>query len=153
MSREVSELDRAVDAQRGDAGEQPALFEEAAAVPVVRKPVGRPAGSRNLRSETYAALLISRAGADPLEIAVSIAAKNILDPETVQQLALAWGCNRFEAVKLWAAINRDVQPYLHQTLPRAVVVNPGAPGGDRVLLEVEGEFLDVTPTEEGENDV
>lgn len=146
-----SVLDEAVERYSEEYGpEQPALFDagEAAAVPAVRS-AGRPAGSRNLRSEAYAALLIRQAGADPLLIATQIAAKNVLDPEIVTQLAQTWGCSRHEAVKLWASINRDVQDYLHQRLPRAVVLNPGAPGsGERVLLEIDGEFRDVTPDDD-----
>lgn len=148
-SRDATELDKAVEGHRGEGSEQPALFEPGAeALPVPRSfGKGRPAGTRNLRSEAYAALLVTRYG-DPLVIATQIAAKNMLDREIVEELAKAWGCSRYEAVKLWAAINRDVQPYLHQTLPRAVVLNPGAPGGDRVLLEAEGELIDITPSDD-----
>jgi hypothetical protein len=150
-SRDATELDKAVAAEREAMPEQPALFEGEDAVPAVAEPPrfgkGRQPGSRNLRSEAYAALLVTRYG-DPLVIATQIAAKNMLDAEIVGELAKAWGCSRYEAVKLWAAINRDVQPYLHQTLPRAVILNPGAPGGDRVLLEAEGELIDITPDDD-----
>jgi hypothetical protein len=152
-SRDATELDKAVEGHRGEGSEQPALFDPGTEAGLPAAPVsrtfgkGRPAGTRNLRSEAYAALLVSRYG-DPLVIATQIAAKNMLEPAIVEELAKAWGCSRYEAVKLWAAINRDVQPYLHQTLPRAVVLNPGAPGGDRVLLEAEGELIDITPTDD-----
>lgn len=144
-----TELDRAVEQHREATGpEQPALLPElvdGASVPAV-KSKGRPSGSRNLRSEAYAALLIRDAGADPLLVATRIAATNVLDADKVAELARTWGCDRFEAVKLWAKINADVQPYLHQQLPRALHINPGAPGsGERVLLEIDGEFHDVTP--------
>ena len=46
--------------------------------------------------------------------------KSSMSGAVVQDLAATWGCSRHDAVKLWVAINRDVQPYLHQTLPRAV---------------------------------
>jgi hypothetical protein len=150
-SRDATELDKAVAVEREAGPEQPALFEGEEGLPAVAEPPrfgkGRQPGARNLRSEAYAALLVSRYG-DPLVIATKIAAKNMLDREIVEELAKTWGCSRYEAVKLWAAINRDVQPYLHQTLPRAVVLNPGAPGGDRVLLEAEGELIDITPTDD-----
>src|SRR3954468_6886730 len=96
-----SELDRAVEAHRDERGpEQPALLPElvdGASVPAV-KSKGRPSGSRNLRSEAYAALLIREAGADPLLVAARIAATDMLDAEKVQLLAQTWGCSRFDAV-------------------------------------------------------
>ena len=120
-----------------------------ATAPALRNRGGRPHGSRNRRTEAYAALLIGKVGTDPLLIATRIAAKDVLDPDVVEKLAKTWDCSRHEAVKLWAAINRDVQDYLHQRLPRAVVLNPGAPGsGERVVIEIDGEFCDVTPEDE-----
>ena len=146
--RDDSELDRAVDAHRGAAPAQLALLEEEAAIAEAKRGKGRPAGSRNLRSEAYAALLTAKHG-DPLDIATKIAAIDVLDEENVQQLARKWGCSRFEAVKLWATINRDVQGYLHQQMPRAIVLPPGAPGGDRVLIEIDGEYHELASADDG----
>lgn len=148
--RDDSELDRAVEEWRGEAPAQLALLEdEAAAVAEAKRGKGRPAGSRNLRSEAYAGLLMGRHG-DPLEIATRIAAIDVLDEDEVLALARKWGCSRFEAVKLWAQVNRDVQGYLHQQMPRAIVLPPGAPGGDRILVEIEGEFHEVAGPDDGD---
>jgi hypothetical protein len=108
--REPSVLNRTIAEHRGEAGGEAALFEEApAAVAAAAKPVGRPVGSRNLRSEAYAGLLVVRHGEAP-NIAVSIAAKNILDSDVVAELVKAWRYSWFEAVKLWAALNRMFNP-------------------------------------------
>jgi hypothetical protein len=148
------ELDRAVEAVRAEqAPEQAALFEPPAAEvagPPAPRGRGRPAGARNLRSERYAALLRAELG-DPLRAATRIAAIDILDPGNLVGLAKAWGCTMFEAAKLWAQINRDVLPYHHQQMPRAVVLPPGAPGGERVLIEIGGDFTAVSAAEEGED--
>lgn len=141
--RDDSELDRAVEEYQAEQPVQMLLLaEDAAELPEGPRGRGRPPGSRNLRSEAYAALLRQRHG-DPLDIATKVAAIDILDRKNVENLAEAWGCKRHEAVKLWAQVNRDVMPYVHQQLPRAVVLNPGAPGGDRVLVEIDGDFREV----------
>jgi hypothetical protein len=146
--KDSSQLDRAVEERRA---EQPALFEEAdPQLPTVRSK-GRPVGSINRRTDQVAAIYRGQYG-DPLKVATEIAAKNILDPAVVEELRLAWGCSRFDAVKMWAKISNDQMPYHHQTQPRAVIVNPGAPGGERVLLEIDGEFRDVTPSEDDEEE-
>jgi hypothetical protein len=146
-----SELDKVVDAAGGRAAPaQPALFApagEVAAAPAPRR-VGRPPGSRNLRSERYAAILRAELG-DPLRAATRIAAIDILAADNLGALARAWGCSRYEAARLWAQINRDVMPYHHQQLPRAVILPPGAPGGERVLVELDGEVAEIGPGGDG----
>ncbi len=48
---------------------------------------------------------------------------------------------RGDAAEFWLRTLNAVLPYLHQRMPQAVVLNPGAPGGDRVELElVDGVF-------------
>lgn len=143
VADDKSELDKAVeDWRENQAPAQLALIESDDAAVEAKRGRGRPAGSRNLRTEAYAALLKRNIG-DPLVVAVRIAAKDVLDPDVVAALAKTWGCDRYEAVKLWAQINRDTQPYVNQQLPRAIVLNPGAPGGERIGLEIDGEFQEI----------
>lgn len=139
------QLDRAVEEWREAQGPQQAALPGVgeritgdAQLPERRGP-GRPPGASNLRTEQLARLYRGRYG-DPLAIATEIGAKNVLDPDTVGELARIWGCSRFEAVKLWAQVNADANRYHHQQMPRAVLVPPGAPGGERVLVEVDGVY-------------
>lgn len=155
--REPSVLDRAVAEHRAEHGaEQPPLFDDAPPVPAVR-PKGRPPGAIGRRTELYTAAIRAELAhlpeyranhGDPLVGQTRVAALDILDDAVLAARARLWACSRLEVVKIVLQAARDANPYHHQTLPRAVVINPGAPGGDRVLLEVEGEFVDVTPTEE-----
>jgi hypothetical protein len=135
--RDASVLDEAVSQAEAAAPSQLALLPDDAAdarEPVDERGRGRPLGSRNRRSEEYAAVLRARYGC-PLARATQIAALDILDDATVTKLALLWGCTRFQAAQMWAKINADVSPYHYQSLPRAIILNPGAPGSDAVLIE------------------
>lgn len=150
--RDDSELDKAVEDWRGEGVAQLALLDDdAVSVPGAPRAKGRPPGSRNLRSEAYAALLRGRHG-DPLDVATKIAAIDVTEEANIAHLAKLWGCKRFEAVKLWAQINRDVQSYHHQQMPRALIFAPGDPrlGDDgRVLVEVDGVFSEIADDEAG----
>lgn len=164
-TREKTPLDRAVEEHRAEQGpEQPSLpilaadaAGENAGAAVAKRGPGRPFGSVNLRAERRAELLRlelarepgqERNQGDPLRAASRIAVIDITDPGQLAHYAALWGCSVFEVVKIVAVFNRDVMPYHHQQLPKAVVLNPGAPGGDRVGVELDGEFYDVTPEPE-----
>lgn len=140
-----TELDRAVEEHRNRVGPAqpglPGVVGTAAAdvqLPARNGP-GRPKGSINLTTRQLGEIYRDRYG-DPLEIATRIGAKNVLDEDEVHELSRVWGCTRFEAVKLWASINADANRYHHQQMPRAVILPPGAPGGERVLVEVDGIY-------------
>lgn len=148
-------LEEAV-AERGDApAVQPGLFAEcegiSATAPTPPAEVnrgGRPVGARNRRTEEYARFLRSRFG-DPLAVGTSIAARDITQPGELERLALDLGMKRGDAAEFWLRTLNAVLPYLHQRMPQAVVLNPGAPGGDRVELElVGGVFTAVDDDEE-----
>lgn len=122
---------------------------------------GRPPGARNLRSERYAAMLRSElaadpryaaTGGDPLRAATRLAALDVLDEATIAGLAERWGCSRYEAAKLWATVNGEALKYHHQQLPRAVILPLGAPGGERVLMEIDGEFREVAAGADRDDD-
>jgi len=139
-----SELDRLVSEGEMTAPAQLALLPPDGAEPMLPtvRGKGRPLGSRNRRDEAYAAVLRARYGC-PLASATQIAALNLLDETTVIELARRWHCAPFDAVKLAASIAADVSPYHYQKMPTAVILNPGAPGGERVEFEI-GEFTEVT---------
>jgi hypothetical protein len=134
--RDASLLDGVVSQAEAAAPTQLALLpdDDAEGREVERRGGGRPPGSRNRRSEEYAALLRARYGC-PLAVASEIAALNILDESVMQKITRLWGCGRFQAAQLWARINADVQPYHHQKMPTAIILNPGAPGSDAVVIE------------------
>lgn len=158
-NKNSSDLDRAVEQHRAETEPQqavlPALLAEAEPAefqPPATRPRGRPAGVRNLSSERYSAALraelaqdprYSATGGDPLRAATRVAALDVLDDETLNHFARLWGCTRFQVVQTVGQFGRDVLSYHHQQLPRAVIVNPGAPGAERVLVEIEGDYHEV----------
>ncbi len=113
---------------------QPDLFrapdeaESAAAITVTRGR-GRPKGAHNLSTKRYAQWLLSHAGS-PLLPAMRVATLDILDEDTVEELARRWACTRLEAVDRWTRINDGVKDFVHQRMPRAVVFSPGDPNAD-----------------------
>lgn len=129
-------------AERGDAPAlQPGLFAEAEqqpAAPAVENRGGRPVGARNRRTEEYARFLRARHG-DPLDVATAIAARNITAAGELENLAFDLGMKPAEAADFWLRTLNAVLPYLHQRMPQAVVLNRGAPGGDRIELELVDE--------------
>jgi hypothetical protein len=163
-----SHLDRAVEQSRAEGGPEQALLPllthdapaenpGAAGAPVVRRQ-GRPVGSINLRAERYAEVLRAElaqdpryltTGGDPLRAASRVAAIDVTDKETLDFYSELWGCPRLEVIKVWLVLNRDVQPYHHQQLPRAIILNPGAPGGERVLMELSEEDFRVISVDDG----
>lgn len=143
-------LDEAI-AERGEVEPQRRLFEpeqEARLPEVGARKVGRPVGARNRRTEEYARFLRARFG-DPLAVGTSIAARDITQPGKLDELASDLGMKRGDAAEFWLRTLNAVLPYLHQRMPQAVVLNPGAPGGDRIELElVDDVFLPVYDDEE-----
>lgn len=103
-------------------------------LPAVRKR-GRPKGSRNRRHEADAAALLARHD-DPLDVATEIAARQITRAGELARLAQELGMDHVAAAEFWLRTLIAVLPYLHQRMPQKVILNPGAPGGERVLLDV-----------------
>ena len=115
---------------------------------VRKRPVGRPAGQRNLRVQRVADYLLGRYR-DPLEGLVQMAAMPL------ELLAEALGCSRFEAAQEQRLCRIAALPYLHQRQAIAVdmtyrtqvdltIVDGFAPaeGGDIEDVEVV-EFQEV----------
>lgn len=102
----------------------------------IKRPTGRPTGSLSMRADIYARALVREMGVDPLAVAVRISVVDVLKAGNVKKLAKTWKCSDYDAVKLWVTINRDVMPYIHQRMPQAVIVSPGAPQGDAITIEI-----------------
>lgn len=109
---------------------------------------GRPAGSRNKRTEAWAEFLLSRY-ASPLEVLAQIAT------ERVDVLAASLGCGKLEALqeKRHAAI--ALAPYLHQRQAVAVDVSGVQPielhlhrGGVTATGGVVGRIVEVLTNQE-----
>jgi len=112
-----------------------------------REGAGRPKGAKNKRTAQMAAFYLRQLHrdetfADPLLRGLAIAGKDILDRETVQELAMIWGCDRAKAVELYLANWRAVMPFIHQEQPRSLHVAPGTPDSGE-LAPVEGELPEV----------
>ena len=87
---------------------------------------GRPKGARNLTTKQFANWLRNYIG-DPLIPAQRVAVLDILDSETVTELARRWGCSKPEAVDKWTRINQGVMDFNHSRQPRAIHLSPGDP--------------------------
>ena len=138
-------------AERGDVQLQPSLFGAAEApttetLPAERK-AGRPPGARNRRTEEYANFLIAKHG-DPLDVATAIAARNIVAPGELAALAKELGMERGDAAEFWLRTLNAVLPFLHQKMPQAVWINPGAPGGERAEVVDADDWAEIPSASE-----
>jgi hypothetical protein len=100
-----------------------------------KKPRGRPLGSQSRRADIYAQALMREEG-DPLHKAVRIANVDVLIENNVIRLAKQWDCDRLDAVKVVVTAQANVMKYLHQAMPQAIIVKPGAPEGDALMVDV-----------------
>lgn len=133
-------------AEAGTPELQPSLFaaDEAPAtetLPAERK-AGRPPGARNRRTEEYAQFLIAKHG-DPLDVMTAIAARNIVAPGELKRLADDLGMDRKDAAEFWLRTTNATLPFLHQRMPQAVWINPGAPGGERAEIIDADEWAEI----------
>ncbi len=141
-------------------GSQPVLGEfEYGGGTHTRKP-GRPAGSKNKRTEDIAKFILAR-HRDPLIGLAEIVSTPI------PALATALGCKTIEAADFWRKCVADLSKYVHQEQPKAIQVTrqhqilvafgevqPGTPAAQAlgelgISLEVDveenQELKDVTP--------
>jgi hypothetical protein len=84
------------------------------------RPVGRPTGSRNRRTQEWADFLLARHGRSPLEVLAEIAVT------PTAELARELGCDRIDALDRRMRAAAELAPYLHQKQPVAVQTD-GAP--------------------------
>lgn len=155
VSAAIAEADQAEPEQLG-LFDAPLTSEGQAAAAMRGRGPGRPAGSRNRRTERTIKFLLSR-HRDPREVLLEIAEANVFD------LAALLGCKPFEAMqeKRLAAIG--VLPYVAARItPEQVndnrqvmhlTINAGAPGGAvagagataRVLDAIEYQAIEPEP--------
>ena len=126
------------------AGEAPAPVAKRAESLPAEKKAGRPPGARNRRTEEYARFLIARHG-DPLDVATAIAARDIVAPGELARLADDLGMERKDAAEFWLRTLNAALPFLHQKMPQAVWINPGAPGGERAEIIDADDWARVPP--------
>jgi hypothetical protein len=123
-----------VDVEPGASPLDPALDRMAEGFTSVRRSRGRPAGSRNRRTEDWARLVLSTHRSPLLVLADFYSMP-------VEELAARLKCDRLDAARLQLTAARDLAPYLHQRLPQAVSLDVsgnlptlhlhmGSPSGD-----------------------
>ena len=105
--------------------------------------MGRPPGSRNLRTDQAARWYMQRHG-DPLERGIAVASLPVLAKGVLDGLAERLGCTRHEAAKWWASVYSATLPFVHQRLATLTVKPEGAPGGEPVRWTFSEEFVDVS---------
>jgi hypothetical protein len=106
---------------------------------------GRPAGSRNKRTDAASRFYMSQFG-DPLARGAQISALPILAEGVLPELAKVLGCERFEAAKWWAGIYAATLPFMHQRLSTLTVRPEGSPEGEPVSWSFSEEILELVHT-------
>ncbi len=96
------------------------LDEDEQATEADRRGPGRPAGSRNKRTEAWTSFLLSNYRS-PLEALAQIVAARVED------LAARLDCKRVEAFKLQIMAAKELAPYLHQKQPVALDIQGKPP--------------------------
>lgn len=84
----------------------------------IKRPVGRPKGSLNRRTQEMRDYILARYRHPLIGLA-----ETWMRP--VEVLAAELGCDRLEAFKVQQAAMRDALPYLEQKLPQALQVDAG----------------------------
>jgi hypothetical protein len=80
---------------------------------------GRPAGSRNKRTQEWADFVLSRYSSPLIGMAETYS-------RPVEDLARELGCTRLEAFKLQLQAREALAPYVHQKQPQAIDLPDGA---------------------------
>ncbi|WP_448207279.1 hypothetical protein [Azospirillum sp. sgz302134] len=120
-----------------------------------RRGRGRPAGSRNRRTEDWQRLVLSTHRSPLLVLADFYSMP-------VEELAARLQCSRLDAAKLQMAAARDLAPYLHQRLPQALSLDVngtlpilhlhmGAPAGAVPAGSSGSDVLEIVATDIVEN--
>jgi len=110
-----------------------------------RPGAGRPPGALNRSSRELAGYVRRKGyeahGIDAIERDYELALQPLAtDRAALQAFAEHLGCDRLEAFKVWQQCKRDVYPFIYPRLANIEVLPPGAPGGDRLLVEVDGIY-------------
>ncbi|WP_148219319.1 hypothetical protein [Azospirillum sp. B510] len=109
----LSDADEGADEEPGASPMDTALDRMAEGFSKPRRGRGRPAGSRNRRTEDWARLVLSTHRSPLLVLADFYSMP-------VEELARRLQCDLLDAAKLQITAARDLAPYVHQRLPQAV---------------------------------